>query len=325
MDKLIDDALGVGSIQTYLKQVDSIQQYQDRVSSMLEVDLKRLGVQSALDQISNFSATETARIERQILDQQCLIDQVREAWPDQSSYFSLADQAIQAQIDYEKQLLDAYGITNIAATVHQPLQEAIDRALDFTRGLDIDALLGMDQQSLVERLNPVQEQLEKLEKIYREFDFRDGDADDETETKSDRTKVLAGLKLLDSLIFDRLYKVLILWFAINSSSSVDSEQLNRIEGAVNQLAEHHHTIEAFHDELAEGHDLASTVTTTDVYLRTGPSVSNDEILLLQSGTRFLVTREHEEWSAGLAYAQGENPMPGWVHSDFLVPLPSENE
>jgi hypothetical protein len=176
----------------------------------------------------------------------------------------------------------------------------------------------------VQKLDPLRQHLERLEETFQDADIRAEESEAGREPTFDRAKVIAGLKILDALIFDRIYKIVILWIALNSQSSIDPDQLNRVEAAIVRLAAQQQSVSMRQDVLSEGSELVEARTTTKVYLRTGPSQENEDILLLPPSTRFLITRERDGWSAGLAYVGESASIPGWVSSDFLVPSPVDD-
>lgn len=326
IDRLVDDALGVGSVRDLLADLDPIRRYEDQISRAISADLaKSSAVQAAIDAANGFSSSTVEQVRRDIETQQSLINQARGVWPDQIEHFGIADRAVQEYLKQERLLM-----TTQASTIqeylgpYRAIQDSINDTINFARSVDVDALLGLSADALIQKLGPLRRHLELLEEAFQETEVPAEDREASRKPTFDRAKVIAGLKILDALIFDRIYKIVILWIALSTSSSVDPEQLNRVEAAVAQLAEHQQSVSTLHDDLSEGHELIEALTTTKVYLRTGPSQANEDILLLPPSSRFLITQERDGWSAGLAYVGESNPIPGWVNSDFLVPVPVDD-
>ncbi|MBK1618478.1 hypothetical protein CKO42_08510 [Lamprobacter modestohalophilus] len=326
IDRLVNDAFGVGAVRNLLADLDPIRRYEDQISKSIFTDAANSSaVQAAIDAANGFGASALDQVRRDIENQQSLIDQARGVWPEQLEHFGITDRAVQRYLEQESLL-----ITSQASAIqdyfepYSAIQDSIKEAINFARNIDVDSLLGLNVDALMQKLDPLRQHLDLLEETFQEADIPVEESGAAREPTFDRARIIVGLKILDALIFDRIYKIVILWIALNSTSSIDPDQLNRVEAAVVQLAEQQQSVSALHVDLSEGYELVEALTTTKVYLRTGPSQENDDILLLPPGSRFLITRERDGWSAGLAYVEESNPIPGWVSSDFLVPSPVDN-
>lgn len=326
IERLVYDACGVGAIRDLLADIDPIRRYEDQISTVISTDVTNLtAVQAAIDAVNGFNSSALDQVRRDIENQQSLIDQARGVWSEQLNHFGIADRAVQGY--FEQEYLLATSQASALQDYLKPysaVQDSINDAINFARNVDVDSLLGLNADALMQKLDPLRQRLGLLEETFQEAEIPVEDSKSGLEPTFDRAKVIAALKILDALIFDRIYKIVILWIALNSSSSIDPDQLNRVESAVVQLAEQQQSVLALHDDLSEGYELVEALTTTKVYLRTGPSQENEDILLLPPSTRFVITRERDGWSAGLAYFGNSNPIPGWVSSDFLVPSPVDD-
>lgn len=323
IDRLVNDAFGVGAIRDLLADLDPIRRYADQISEAISIGGANLSAfQAEIDASNGFSSSALDQVRQDIENQQIFIEQARGIWPEQLEHFGITDRAIKEYLKQERLL-----ITSQASALqdylepYSAIQESINHAINFTRNVDVDSLLGLNVDAMMQKLDPLRHHLKLLEETFQAAEIPAEQGESGRQPTVDRDKVIVGLKILDALIFDRIYKIVILWVALNSSSSIDPDQLNRVEAAVAQLAEQQQSVSTLHDDLSEGYELVEAMTTTQVYMRTGPSQENEDILLLPPSTRFLITRERGGWSAGLAYVGESNPIPGWVSSDFLVPSP----
>lgn len=324
IDRLVNDTFGVGSIRDLLADIDPIRRYEEQISKAISTDIANsLTVQAAIDAANGFNSSALNQVRRDIENQQSLIDRVRGVWPEQLEHFGITDRAVQGYLEQERLLMTSHASAiQDYLEPYSAIQDSINDAINFARNVDVDSLLGLNAEALMQKLDPLRQHLELLEETFQETEIPVEEY--EAGPTFDRAKVIAALKILDALIFDRIYKIVILWIALNSSGSIDPVQLNRVEAAIVQLAEQQQSVLTLHDDLSDGYELVEALTTTKVYLRTGPSQENEDILLLPSKSRFLVTRERDGWSAGLAYVGESNPIPGWVSSDFLVPFPVDD-
>ena len=319
---LLDQAMGGPTMRAIIEAREQGQQWWPQIPSVLGAESELSpSIRAALDAASGINATATDQFVQKLFDdKQSLIDRATAALTPQMAHLTLAQQAIQPYLGIER-LEDQIRPKTASFESLRSMYDSIDQALKFAEGLDTSSLLVMSPETLLGKISPIQRHLQELEESLA--DHGPIEATDEPESKLSRAKVLAGLNILRHVLFEYVYKFMILWLALHGS--LDQEQLDRIEQAVLQIAEHHQAVEALHDDIAIGSELSTTITTTQVYLRTGPSQANDHITLLPAGTQFLVTRHHEEWSAGLATLENGSQLPGWVHSDYLVPVPSESE
>lgn len=326
IDRLVGGALGVGAVRDLLADLNPIQRYEDQICRAISADLaKTSAVQAAIDAANGFSLSAAEQVGRNIETQKSLINQARGVWPDQIEHFGIADRAVLEYLEQERLLMTTQAVAiqeNLEP--HRAIQDSINDTINFARNIDVDALMGLSADALIQKLDPLRRHLEVLEETFQKAEILAEDRETSRKPAFDRAKIIAGLKILDALIFDRIYKIVILWIALSSFSSVDSEQLNRVEAVVAQLAEQQRSVSTLHDDLSEGYELIEALTTTKVYIRTGPSQANEGILLLAPSSRFLITQERDGWSAGLAYVGESNPIPGWVNSDFLVPVPLDD-
>ena len=299
INRLVSDAMRVNSVQRILDAIEPLHQYRDHVSATLD------------------------QIQRDALEQQTLIDQATDVLPGQFNHYQFAEQAIRAHLDRELRLVAEPEAFPASLSPLKAIHDSIEDALRFTHDIDVQSLAGLGSQALLDKLNPLGSDLEVLADACQQVDLSEDGEEADTENSFDRANLLTGLKILDALIFDRIYKIVILWIALNSCDGVDPEQLDRVENAVAKLAENQQTVVSFQEHLEVGHELVSAITTTSVYLRTGPSQERDAILLLPAGTQVSITSERDGWSAGLAYLGEDNPIPGWISSDFLVPNPDD--
>lgn len=321
---LVDQAMGGPTMRAIIEASDPFRQLRLQIPSVLGVEAQlSSSMRAALDAASGINLSATDQFVQQLFDdQQTLVDRATAALTPQIDHLALAQQAIQPYLGIER-LADQMRLETAGVQSLRSMYDSIDQALNFAQGLDINALLGMNPDALLDKINPLQRYLQELEESLA--DLGPIEEADEPESKLTRANVLAGLDILRHVLFEYVYKIMIVWLALHGSGALDQEQLDRIEHAVLQIAEHHQAVEALHDDIATGSELRTTITTTQVYLRTGPSQANDDITLLPAGTQFVATRHHEEWSAGMATLENGSQLPGWVHSDYLVPVPSEPE
>jgi len=315
---LVDKAFGAYSAQELLGSIDLIDRYKKQITSAIGIEsINSSSMQAAISAVSGLSLFANEEVRRHLIDQQSLINQVREVWPGQIK------QPVPAAIAFVEQqkLLMSSGVDTFLDTVnpYADIKSSLANALQLTKGIDVDALLGLKADLLLQQIDPIKDHLKKLEESFLQFKPPD-DASLRAVSESDRAKIISGLRLLDIIIFDRIFKIVMLVLALSSSGEV--ERISQIENVIYKLAEHQQNILSLQEKLLGHNEFLSTVT-TDVYLRTGPSTSNDSICLLRLGTQFLVTKERDGWSAGMVYLSEENPVYGWVNSDFLVPLEAQ--
>jgi hypothetical protein len=320
---LVDQALGGPTIRAIFEAADPFQQLRHQLPSVLGVTEELWSnMRAAIDAASCIRPTAPATdplIQNLIDEQRMLFERAEATLRPQIDQFALAQQAILPYLEIER-LAEQMRLNTAAVASIQSMHESIDQALTFARGIDTNPLFGMNPAELLDRINPLQRHLKELEESLAHLgSVEEADAPD---SKLTRAKILAGLDILRLVLFEYVYKIMMLWLALHGSGVINQEQLDRIESAVLQIAEHHQAVEAFHEDIANGSDLSTAITTTQVYLRTGPSQSNDSITLLPAGTQFLVTRQQDDWSAGLATMDNGSQLPGWINSDFLVPAPS---
>lgn len=315
---LVDKAFGAYSAQELLGSIDLIDRYKKQITSAIGIEsINSSSMQAAISAVSGLSLFANEEVRRHLIDQQSLINQVREVWPGQIK------QPVPAAIAFVEQqkLLMSSGVDTFLDTVnpYADIKSSLANALQLTKGIDVDALLGLKADLLLQQIDPIKDHLKKLEESFLQFKPPD-DASLRAVSESDRAKIISGLRLLDIIIFDRIFKIVMLVLALSSSGEV--ERISQIENVIYKLAEHQQNILSLQEKLLGHNEFLSTVT-TDVYLRTGPSTSNDSICLLRLGTQFLVTKERDGWSAGMVYLSEENPVYGWVNSDFLIPLEAQ--
>lgn len=68
-----------------------------------------------------------------------------------------------------------------------------------------------------------------------------------------------------------------------------------------------------------------SIATTHVQLRSGPSTTSERLLVLPPSTQFLATGKSDDWVSGFATLSDGTTKPGWIHSDYLVALPEDND
>ncbi len=325
MQDLVDRAMGGPTMRAILEANEPFRQLRHLIPSVLGVESELLSsTRAALGGASSVSLSANDQFVRQLLDdRQATIERATEVLRPQIDQLALAQHAIQPYLDTvrladQQRRLETAGVESLRS-----MCDSIDQAMNFGRGLDTDSLLGMDPDALLHKIDPLRRHLEELQESIAYLGTI-GETD-EPESKLTRADVLAGLDILRQVLFEYVYKIIIIWLALHGSCDVDQKQLDEIERTVIQIAKHHDAVETLRHDVAAGSEMSATITTTQVYLRTGPSQDNEHITLLPAGAQFLVTRQQEEWSGGLARLKNGNQLPGWVSSDYLVPVPSDSE
>lgn len=323
VQRLIDQALGGPTMRAIAEASDPLRQLRNQIPSVLGIAAGlSSSIQASLD-ANLLAVAATNRLAPQLFkDQHDLVEQARKALASQLHQYQLADRAIKPFLDFER-LTGQLHLGSSAVDSMSSMQASIDGALNLARGIDAKTLLAMSPDMLMDKIAPLRSRLLELEQNLGQLAHHDEPEDQKA--KLTRANLLAGLDMLRVVLFEYVYKIVMIWLALSSSGNFDQQQLDRIERSVLQLVEHHHTVSALHDDIAEGHQLLVSVTTTEVFLRTGPSQLNESIVLLQPSARFLITRQQGEWSAGLATMADGKQFPGWIHTDYLVHISPEVE
>jgi len=311
--RMVEELTSASEVQRALEAADPFRNQREQILAMLDSRSKAL---SALDWAVKlekvFDPPHEDRLATDLLaHQRGVLDLARSAVEPFKEHLELINREYRAVQDVARESIAAY------ESIHKPIEDALRISSMFSA----ETLLGLSPEALVRQLDPLSEHLREFERFSHQFEDAGAVKSEESKPQSLEAAAAGLLVLKRALQCVRI--AVSIWLTVNHGPDIADATLERIKEVMIYVADRQLVAHQMLDHLITTERITVAATTTTVRLRSGPSTATAELLMLEPDTRFIVTGNKEGWASGIATLKDGSTRPGWVMSDYLVPIQSE--